>query len=228
MKIKSNFKDYYDHVAHVYGGGDPKFVYARLPIQSERCTLELNDNQMTELRMNRLYNHDFDHQYNYQYKYLVIAGRRYLTACKWAKNELMPIDYKLWTEKNFPEEYEHARNGRSFWSRRINYETELGGEFPVLTEIAHMINAPVYSVNMVNHNVGRNKNLITIDSNIPVLANYEIPTIITAEQLYQDLSYYVSNKMHTSPDLVVNDNQTNKEKIAGHGFDVKQSFRHRK
>lgn len=226
MKIKSNFKDYYDHVAHVYGGGDPKFVYARLPIEKERCILELSHNQTTELQMNRLYNHDFRDQCNYQYKYIVIAGRRYLTARKWETNELMPINFKLWTEKNFPEEYEQARNGRSFWSRRINYDSEIGGEFPILTEIAHMIGAPVYSVNLVNYHIGRHQ--VTIDSNIPVLANYEIPTIITAEQLYQDLSYYVANKMHVSPDLVVNDNQTDKEKIAGHGFDLKQSFRHRK
>ena len=33
MKIISKFKDYYDHVAYMYGGGDPKIIYDRKPIK---------------------------------------------------------------------------------------------------------------------------------------------------------------------------------------------------
>jgi hypothetical protein len=29
MKIISGWRDYYDHVAHIYGGGDPKVIYNR-------------------------------------------------------------------------------------------------------------------------------------------------------------------------------------------------------
>ncbi len=35
MRIKSTFKDYYDHQAHVYGGGDPLVTYARNPSKPE-------------------------------------------------------------------------------------------------------------------------------------------------------------------------------------------------
>ena len=69
---------------------------------------------------------------------------------------------------------------------------------------------------------------IVIDKNIPILQEYGINHYIQPEQLYQDIAYYVSNKMVTSPDLEVHDNMTDKEKIVQHGFDLKQSFRHRK
>ena len=69
---------------------------------------------------------------------------------------------------------------------------------------------------------------IIIDKNIPILQEYGVNNYIQPEQLYQDIAYYVSNKMVTSPDLEVHDNMSDKEKIAQHGFDLKQSFRHRK
>jgi hypothetical protein len=223
VKIKSNYKDYYDHVAHIYGGGDPKFVYARVPIAADRCCGIIDRADGYELEMNRLYNRNFKHN-DYQYKYLVIAGKRYLLSKKWTAGELIPLEFTLFTEKNFPEEYAYARNNPY---RRISYDKEIGGEYPILTEIARMVGAPVYCINSVRWTTDK-KYQITVDQNIPVLANYDIPTIISPEQLYQDLSYYVANTMHPSPDLIVNDNQSNREKILGHGFDVKQSFRHRK
>jgi hypothetical protein len=227
MRIKSNYKDYYDHVAHIHGGGDPKLVYARVPIDLERCVVRLTYPQFVDLNMSRLWYPDNFVPYNYNSKYIVIAGRRYLVVRKWATGSLMPTDFKLFTEKNFPEEYEHARKSRGRMSSYYaKLSEEIGGEATILTDIARIIGSPVYCVDRIQR--GYKDIEVHIDPNIPILANYEIPTIISPEQLYQDLSYYVANTMHPSPDLIVNDNQTDKEKIAGHGFDLKQSFRHRK
>ena len=226
MKIKSNYKDYYDHVAHTYGGGDPKFVYARVPIAADRCSVHITDDQARDLNMFRLWRRELLDQHTYGSKYIVIAGKRYLVVRKWRTNEIMPLEYRLFTEKNFPQEYEHNRKLRYSWRRVDDYSSEIGGEYPILTQIALSFNAPVYSIDQIRR--GSRGVEVVVDQNIPVLANYDIPTIISAEQLYQDLSYYVANTMHPSPDLIVNDNQSDKEKILGHGFDVKQSFRHRK
>ncbi len=226
MKIKSNYRDYYDHVAHMYGGGDPKFVYARVPITADKCSVIITDDQARDLNMTRLWRRELLDQHAYDSKYIVIAGKRYLVVRKWRTNELVPQEYRLFTEKNFPEEYEYNRKLRYSWRRVDDYSSEIGGESPILTQIALAFNAPVYSIDQIRR--GDRGVEVVIDKNIPILANYEIPTIISAEQLYQDLSYYVANTMHPSPDLIVNDNQSDKEKIMGHGFDVKQSFRHRK
>ena len=226
MKIKSNYRDYYDHVAHTYGGGDPKFVYARVPIAAHRCSVNITNDQSRDLNMSRLWQRELLDQHAYDSKYIVIAGRRYLVVRKWRTNELVPLEYRLFTEKNFPEEYEYNQNSSYRWRGRSDLTKEIGGEYPILTEIAREIGAPVYSIDQIRR--GSRGVEVVIGQNIPVLANYDIPTIITAEQLYQDLSYYVANTMHPSPDLIVNDNQSNKEKILGHGFDVKKSFRHRK
>jgi hypothetical protein len=175
--------------------------------------------------MTRLWRRELLDQHAYDSKYIVIAGKRYLVVRKWRTNEIMPLEYRLFTEKNFPEEYEYNQKSLYRW-RHNDYSKEIGGESSILTQIARQIGAPVYSIDQIRR--GYRGVEVVVDQNIPILANYEIPTIISAEQLYQDLSYYVANTMHSSPDLIVNDNQSDKEKILGHGFDTKQSFRHRK
>lgn len=48
------------------------------------------------------------------------------------------------------------------------------------------------------------------------------------QQLVQEIEYTLGNRMHSSPDQSPADKRTDKEKIVSAGFDVKQSFRHRK
>jgi kynurenine formamidase len=60
-----------------------------------------------------------------------------------------------------------------------------------------------------------------------VLADLGLPRIYDAQQLYQDLSYFLGNQMHENPDTKPPVNISDKDRIAQHGFD-QQSFRHRK
>jgi hypothetical protein len=62
----------------------------------------------------------------------------------------------------------------------------------------------------------------------PVLSELGFPSIYPAEQLYQDISYFIGNEMKPSPDIKPPVEISNDNKIEGHGFDLKQSFRHRK
>lgn len=231
MKIKSPFKDYYDHVAHMYGGGDPKFVYVRIPIDESKRTVKLN--HVLASPFNGTYDDRYilaKNTYVNRRKHIIIAGNHYLLLSRTPPGEVIQ-PYKLFTEKNFPKVFEKIRETAKRYSweylRWSGYKDfEQGKRFPFLDEIARSVNAPVFMVESVVRE--RDSSTVTIESNIPILADYEIPSLITPEQMYQDISYYVANTMHVSPDLVVNDNMSNKEKIVQHGFDLKQSFRHRK
>ena len=92
-----------------------------------------------------------------------------------------------------------------------------------LVELSRKVNAPVFTFSSV-----RGSGAILVDTKIPVLSKFDFHRYYSAQQLYQNLSYFMGNQIKTSPDLAPKTNITDKEKIAQHGFDIKQSFRHRK
>ena len=53
MKIKSNFKDYYDYIAHLYGGGDPKVTYPRVtPAGTDQFDIRVVNTETSPLDYN--------------------------------------------------------------------------------------------------------------------------------------------------------------------------------
>ena len=54
------------------------------------------------------------------------------------------------------------------------------------------------------------------------------PEIMPAEQLYQDLAYYIANVIEDGIDLRPPTEIADIDKVVQYGFDKKQSFRHRK
>lgn len=225
MKIKSRFKDYYDYVAHAYGGGDERVTYVREPLSDEYLSILIDGNAdipstgLSELKIRE--------------KYLVVNGRVY-TLISTVTNEGLIGPYKLFTSENFADilpslrpryrwqNIEHRPEYPSYWARYFAIESKTA------LEVSKLIQHPVFLINRVEYDYALKKRRISIDKNIPVLSEYGIPHYIQPEQLYQDIAYFMSNKMVTSPDLEVIDNMTDKEKIVQHGFDLKQSFRHRK
>ena len=101
MKIKSTFKDYYDHVAHIYGGGDPKCVYVRMPFEG-KLTFQMKST------FHGAFHGRFDLRWSeyrggispyLSYKILVIAGKAYLLASK-TEAGVLPTPFKLFTPEN--------------------------------------------------------------------------------------------------------------------------------
>jgi hypothetical protein len=90
-------------------------------------------------------------------------------------------------------------------------------------ELTRKVGAPVFTC---EHKSWRN-DIIHVDGNVPILATMGIPAMIPAEQLYQDIAYFIGNTIKLSPDTMPATVMTDKEKIAAAGFDLKQSFRHR-
>ncbi|MNL14187.1 hypothetical protein D3C87_1351180 [compost metagenome] len=68
-----------------------------------------------------------------------------------------------------------------------------------------------------------------MDCQVPCLLDLDFGKVLPAEQLWQDIQYYLLNLINESPDMAPPPRppQTNLEKLQSHGFDKRWSFRHR-
>ena len=220
MKIKSRFKDYYDYVAHAYGGGDERVMYVREPLSDDITVVDKGHD---------FYIPSFDTM-KAQTKHLIINGKHYLLVAV-ADGAGGYGKFELFSKKNFEDRYDQIKTRYYSWnagSKYVKWDDAFGKDSEVALRISQKIEQPVFIINDIIWDYKKREYRYVIDKNIPILLEYGINHYIQPEQLYQDIAYFTSNKMVTSPDLVVNDNMTDKEKILQHGFDVKQSFRHRK
>jgi len=231
MIIKSSYKDYYDHVAHLYGGGDPKIVYVR-------HRLKLRDREYgdidrgvfiegnTEIKgINPVYNTVRSASMNmaYTFKWLVIAGKCYLLI-KHDKD----VQFKLFERTETSTLYQKLVKKPKFGEER-KYEQYIGVRSDDLVELSRKLNAPVFCIRGSHYNWETKQSGMMIDGDIPILANLGIPKIISPEQMYQNLSYFLGNTINGNPDAmpIGRPPLTDKERVLSHGFDTKESFRHR-
>lgn len=91
-----------------------------------------------------------------------------------------------------------------------------------LIKLHKELNSPVFAI--VNVTWGT----FHIDKNIPILSDSGIASIISPEQMYQQLSAFINSVLRdnvdTKPPVQIDD----KYKLTQAGFDAKISFRHRK
>ncbi len=203
MKIQSKFRDYYDFVAHKYGG-EPGFVYARhrlTPLEN-LGHLTLGGGSTIKADLQDL---PFTSTYgNWVCKWLVICGKYYLVVGKFSKDGLgFPEikEYKVLNQKLHPEVwyllFPPKKKPRYYIWRGWNpksYEEYVGCRDTNLDKVAKEIGQPVFLID----NVGRG--CVSVYNEIPILANHGIPALISPEQMYQDIYMYMSNVMRDNPD----------------------------
>jgi hypothetical protein len=218
MRIISPFKDYYDHIAYIYGGGDPKIVYERrkriadedLQFSSERVLCNANNdkylNSVSPVKSKGT---------------LCVAGRIFILLHDTETNEVFVHNPK--------KRDDYVRYGYSIFAkkkREKEYDlTEVNYGATVLSKLAK---APVFLLKETIYNHSAREWTHVIDKNTPILATIGLAPIYPPEQIYQDLAYFITNLMNDSPDMMPTTNQPDKQKIEAHGFDLKKSFRHRK
>lgn len=66
---------------------------------------------------------------------------------------------------------------------------------------------------------------LTVDEYVPNLGELGFGGILSPEQCYQELSYFIGNVLCDSPDLKLPCEINNEERIIAAGFDLKNSFR---
>ena len=106
MRIISKFRDYYDSIAHIYGGGDPKIVYVRDDIVAPTVSsggIRWYDNVRVEVKSELsdgipfgLHRSDWYARSgkwaDYRGSYLCVAGRMFLIIDR--LGETTPMFYK--------------------------------------------------------------------------------------------------------------------------------------
>jgi hypothetical protein len=225
MKIKSRFKDYYDYVAHAYGGGDERVTYVREPLPDTLTSVTLPD--FVDLPTPGL---SGTKAYT---KHLIVNSRVYTLIAVVDPATNLPGPYQLFHRDNFDDDdiinlkVQYRWRDNEGWSS-LKWERYFGQENATALALSKIIKQPVFLVDSYHRNWTSKSTQFEINPHIPVLREYGINHYIQPEQLYQEIAYFMSNKMVDSPDLVVHNNMTDKEKILQHGFDIKQSFRHRK
>lgn len=231
MKIKSPFKDYYDYVQHLYGGGDPKITYDRRRIGEFKDLGSLRSAEEVEVEVDDIppLISPFAMRRDMGIVYWLIVAARPFPVINVTRTP------NAWGFSTYPEKLEvvdadkHSRfvypRGRTNFLGEGIHVTKIGEEDPRLIPLSRAVGHPVFIIRDHKHG---SPCKVTVDGNCPILNDMGLASVYPAEQIYQDLSYFIGNRMHPSPDMMPPTKSTDKEKIQQHGFDVKQSFRHRK
>jgi hypothetical protein len=230
MKIVSEFKDYYDYLAHQYGV-DETIVFNRKPIpNNDETKLILTQlHNLSVINGNRFVN---DKLYTIgenksRYRWLSVNGVLYLLYT--GKPKCTNLEFKVFTREQYDEFFPKFKY--DLFNRNRSYENLVGNNKNVkeLTAIHIKLNTPIFwfdhtgfgdFLSVGNSDVSRFK--------LPILSEIGFASIYPADKLFQDISYFIGNVMKDSPDVKPPVEIEDKHKIVGHGFDLKQSFRHRK
>lgn len=202
MKIISNFKDYYDHQVAKFSI-DPLVTYERV------CQMQDFSLKGGWIKSG-LYKPSFsqpDTRRRFAFQLIAFCGTIYA--------------YTFWKDKvYFISDYKDVLTNLSkstiHWSDEVDYrhcEPELHGKSTTLN-IEH--NCPVMLVD--NSPDGRI---------YPIVKNPRLADFSFAKAIEPEVAWMQINDFFISQPAVVN-NQTDKEKISAHGFDLKHSFRNTK
>lgn len=219
MLLISKFKDYYDHIGYQYGQ-DKKYVYNRelmIPDDNLSSYNFIDDKKYRELM-------DFDcsfYKKEYiQHYWLVICGKLFLiykdNGCLSVVNEnseiLKQVDFRN-------RSYDFYRNKNKF--SKIKFDGVRGG----------------FSNKLLKFNIENKCPIIVLSFSCahpvykcasPILGDIQgFVKLYSAQQIYQDIYYFLSNQVNGSPDIDPEIVLDNRYKILYHGFDS-QSFKHRK
>jgi hypothetical protein len=227
MVIKSPFKDYYDFVAHQYGGGDPAIVYVRnrlAPMEQDRLGgLRQTSREVTVPG-------DCPLPASIWWRptegtsemFLSAVGRGYLLRKKSDLNDDDPNTYAVIA----PAEIDREEQKRGYYGKRYR-RFEFGKESAFLVELSRTIGAPVFAIQSILYLHRPDTCVLRIPGPCPVLREIGMPALISPRQMYQDLAYFLGNTMKPHPDTEPPVEVSNRQKIVKAGFDLKQSFRHR-
>jgi len=222
MRIISKWKDYYDHIGHVYGGQqDNHVVYERKPISITSSGIflteevEFVDTKEQTLRLPRLYIH------NVSSVWLFVAVKSYLCIGGCGEPYYLLDEQKhkhLLPELYIPKLY-IPKLSRSL-SRAV-YEDYVGVTDVWGERISKELNLPVFFYYQ-QYCAKRERLLFVVQGQCPVLADIGFPKIMSAEQAYQNIAFYIANTLTKQEQPI---KMTDIEKVVSHGFDEKTSFR---
>lgn len=245
MRIRSRFKDYYDYVEKQHGG-DPNTVYNRETIadpepnpwpayrgggnQNQRF---IDANNMGFTIPQPLYHESLglpsesernlkEGEVKESYTGLAVAGKLYylMQLIVGVRDESLGY-LSIKAHVKLPLHAVERLDIRSSysWVKAERYVS--GKELPACVKLHKWLKAPVFMFN--EHNCK-----IVIFEKVPSLGDLRLAALVPAEQLYQELAMFMGKMYTDNPDTMPKVPMTDVQKVESHGFDKKQSFRHRK
>ena len=207
MKIISRFKDCYDHISYIYGV-DEKIVYTRDVVKN----VEIRAKEIPGYRKFRSIAQLVES--GEKVSIVVIVDKMYFIINNFLTNQDRVI---------VPDE--QLMRSRSI----IRDETHNNPE--LILELTKKVGSPVYRIDSINVDWSDpNRKLIArIDKKTPRLSDIKgMVALLDPQQTYQEISYAITNLLNPNPDITPPVFVSDKYKIQAAGFDMKQSFRHRK
>jgi hypothetical protein len=210
MKIVSKFKDYYDYVGHVYGN-DPKILYLRGEFDTPNV-INRWDNVYNTTDFPNIYNNYSLNNSYIEYFGVFICGKYYMIK-------------RIFTYAGGHPTYTIVANGgepnapRRFWQIRDGYKR--GREFKIAHKLHKETKQPVIAF---DYGAGG----LYVRNFVPKLVELGFGSIIPPEELYQNIEWYFANVINHGVDINPPVLLSDTDRITQHGFDLKQSFRHRK
>lgn len=228
MLIISKFKDYYDHISYLYGV-DEKVIFKRADrkltkeqhrrIEKMEFTIPDAERHNRYVGKKNIYQSNYK-EYDYEIYYVSICGRLHLIVRNVTdKNS----KFHLITESDYTWMGWKQRKYKWDNDRDPSFDDCIGNHLPkdYLIELHKMLNVPVFM--FYNHRTLLDSDYWTVN-----LGELGIGRLYTPEQIYQEISQFISNVMVENADILPPVEISDKDKIVGHGFDIKQSFRNRK
>lgn len=207
MLILSKYKDFYDHVSYVYGI-DKKIVYTRDVAKN----VEIIANEIPGYRKFRSI--DQLVECGDKVSIVVIVDKMYFVVKNYLTNEERVLD----------------QSDRLMRSRSI-IRDETHNDPDLILKLTKKVGSPVYQIESfdIDWSDPDRKLIARIAEKTPRLSDIKgMVALLDSQQTYQEISYAIANLLNPNPDntppIVVSD----KYKIQAAGFDLKQSFRHRK
>lgn len=217
MKIISKFKDYYDYISHLYGV-DNKIVYERnlyinFSTPKDNIHVTGKDVDIVNLHFN-----SGECSYDYRYFWLIICGRRFLLygSCNTTKWKIFDN-----TDDKFAKLLPISKSRNIYFGNRFYTPEYFMGEFSQKNlDFNIKLKCPIVMCGKYYRN-----GPVPTFTESPILGDVEgFVKMYPAEQIYQDIYYFMANQINGSPDLNPPVDVSDKYKIEYHGFDA-VSFR---
>lgn len=173
----------------------------------------------------------------WRFKWCFVAGRIYLLVAEseCATDYLgrggydwnLLNKYRLLTEDHPCLDY--ITTGREWKSKRPYFNNTEGRKCPTFEELSKMIGCPVFTILDYNnierhHGTGKTSYHVIVSKTVPNLGQLGFPSIVSAEQMYQNISMYFNN-LKDNPDNTPPASVSDKDRLTQKGFDAKLSFR---
>ncbi len=218
MRIQSKFKDYYDHISHVYGG-DPDVIYLRSPLKT------------TEYKVKPLgitTDHCLKPRCGYNLGHLVVGSKALPVIFQYEHDE-DKAKYGLFVDTLHIELFDPVKYPFKHGSLIEKYSN--GPEkIPDIKvkELVQEVGAPVFFITSIKSSWAKRGPVseVSVEERIPILKDVKgFTSVYPASQVWQEIYATLTNVLRKNPDKEPPVRIANNDRIHAAGFDLKTSFR---